>query len=445
MRFLRAAPKNPLVMSPAEREQVGHAFGQLAGRLPAGQSLQFYVEATPGPARRAARPQRGRRRARDPGAGLATATGPARCGGCTPRCASRWSATPTSRPPSTSPTTSSSPTCPTRATGWTGGAAARRPPAAGERAAGALAGVASARGARVAAPDRLDPRRPRGARSLHPPARPAPRSSTCCGGASTRPPPTARPTADRAPARSGSRSSASSTPSPTRATPPGPRTRCASWSPRRGSTGPTSATCASTATSSRRSTSPRCRTRPSSGGCWTRCRSRGRSRSRCTCTRWTGCASARASRRATAGCSASTAAPSCAAARRTTRCSPRRRSSASCSRSSPGTSARRAFEVSIYQSIRERGPDPDPVAARRGRRAGLPRDHRRLRRAREPRPAAPARALAVHAAARPRRRPAHAQVRHPPRRRHRPAGRHRAAGRRPGSRSRSPTPAARSR
>ena len=31
----------------AEREQVGHALGQLAGRLPAGQSLQFYVEATP--------------------------------------------------------------------------------------------------------------------------------------------------------------------------------------------------------------------------------------------------------------------------------------------------------------------------------------------------------------------------------------------------------------
>ena len=47
VRYLRAAPKNPLVMSPVEREQVGHAFGQLAGRLPAGQSIQFYVEATP--------------------------------------------------------------------------------------------------------------------------------------------------------------------------------------------------------------------------------------------------------------------------------------------------------------------------------------------------------------------------------------------------------------
>ena len=47
VRFLRAAPKNPLVMSSTEREQVGHAFGQLAGRLQPGQSLQFYVEAAP--------------------------------------------------------------------------------------------------------------------------------------------------------------------------------------------------------------------------------------------------------------------------------------------------------------------------------------------------------------------------------------------------------------
>ncbi len=47
VRFLRAAPKNPLVMSAVEREQVGDAFGQLAGRLQAGQSIQFYVEALP--------------------------------------------------------------------------------------------------------------------------------------------------------------------------------------------------------------------------------------------------------------------------------------------------------------------------------------------------------------------------------------------------------------
>ena len=49
-------------MSAAEREQVGHAFGQLVGRLPPGQSLQFYVEALPVRLRGAARaqPRRGR-------------------------------------------------------------------------------------------------------------------------------------------------------------------------------------------------------------------------------------------------------------------------------------------------------------------------------------------------------------------------------------------------
>jgi hypothetical protein len=47
VRCLRAAPKNPLVMSSAEREHIGNAFGQLASKLAGGQSLQFYVEATP--------------------------------------------------------------------------------------------------------------------------------------------------------------------------------------------------------------------------------------------------------------------------------------------------------------------------------------------------------------------------------------------------------------
>jgi hypothetical protein len=47
VRYLRVTPKNPLVMSEAERELVGQALGQLVGRLGAGQSLQFYVEATP--------------------------------------------------------------------------------------------------------------------------------------------------------------------------------------------------------------------------------------------------------------------------------------------------------------------------------------------------------------------------------------------------------------
>ena len=47
VRFLRVAPKNPLVMSDSERAQVSHAFGQLVARVGAGQSLQFYVEAAP--------------------------------------------------------------------------------------------------------------------------------------------------------------------------------------------------------------------------------------------------------------------------------------------------------------------------------------------------------------------------------------------------------------
>ena len=40
VRYLRVAPKNPLVMSDVERAQVSHAFGQLVARVPAGQSLQ---------------------------------------------------------------------------------------------------------------------------------------------------------------------------------------------------------------------------------------------------------------------------------------------------------------------------------------------------------------------------------------------------------------------
>ena len=47
VRVLRVAQKNPLVMSGNERAQVSAAFGRLAGRLRPGQSLQFYVEAAP--------------------------------------------------------------------------------------------------------------------------------------------------------------------------------------------------------------------------------------------------------------------------------------------------------------------------------------------------------------------------------------------------------------
>src|SRR5919108_4260408 len=47
VRYLRVAPKNPLVLGDSERGQVSHAFGQLVARAAAGQSLQYYVEAAP--------------------------------------------------------------------------------------------------------------------------------------------------------------------------------------------------------------------------------------------------------------------------------------------------------------------------------------------------------------------------------------------------------------
>jgi hypothetical protein len=47
VRYLRVAAKNPLVMSEGERAMVSEAFGGLVGRAAAGQSLQFYVEAAP--------------------------------------------------------------------------------------------------------------------------------------------------------------------------------------------------------------------------------------------------------------------------------------------------------------------------------------------------------------------------------------------------------------
>lgn len=47
VRYLRVAAKNPLVMAESERQHVGEAFGQMAARVGAGQSIQFYVEARP--------------------------------------------------------------------------------------------------------------------------------------------------------------------------------------------------------------------------------------------------------------------------------------------------------------------------------------------------------------------------------------------------------------
>ena len=168
VRFLRAAPKNPLVMSSAEREQVGHAFGQLAGRLQAGQSIQFYVEAAPvrldallthsaDEAERAIRALASRHDER--AAALRRLHAALR--ESLERHADEQAAVDVAYYVVVPYLPDQSQRLDWRAL-LPGGR--RR---LGKRAAGTLAGVASARRARVAAPHGFDPRRSRGARSLH--------------------------------------------------------------------------------------------------------------------------------------------------------------------------------------------------------------------------------------------------------------------------------------
>src|SRR3982750_1025093 len=47
VRYVEVTPRNPKVMGADEQERVGEGFAGMAGRLRAGQSLQFYVEAAP--------------------------------------------------------------------------------------------------------------------------------------------------------------------------------------------------------------------------------------------------------------------------------------------------------------------------------------------------------------------------------------------------------------
>lgn len=47
LRYLEVTPVNPLALEPAQAERVSAAFAQVAARLPDGQSLQLYVQATP--------------------------------------------------------------------------------------------------------------------------------------------------------------------------------------------------------------------------------------------------------------------------------------------------------------------------------------------------------------------------------------------------------------
>jgi hypothetical protein len=47
VRYLEVTPVNPLMLEPAQAERVSAAFAQVAARVPDGQSLQLYVQATP--------------------------------------------------------------------------------------------------------------------------------------------------------------------------------------------------------------------------------------------------------------------------------------------------------------------------------------------------------------------------------------------------------------
>ena len=82
------------------------------------------------------------------------------------------------------------------------------------------------------------------------------------------------------------------------------------------------------------------------------------------------------------------------------------------------------FNVSIYQSVRSRGPEPDPAPLTEAIDYCADQIESMSDCAREPRRVPAARAVAVDAAARARRRAAHAPLRDPQRGRHRPAGRH---------------------
>src|SRR3954466_1574955 len=47
VRVLRVTPANPLILSGADRDAIAAGFGRMLGRLRAGQSVQFYLEARP--------------------------------------------------------------------------------------------------------------------------------------------------------------------------------------------------------------------------------------------------------------------------------------------------------------------------------------------------------------------------------------------------------------
>jgi len=167
VRYLRATPKNPLVMSPAGREQAGHAFGQLVGHLLAGQSLQFYVEAQP--VRLEALLEHSRAEAESAIGGLSA--DPERAEALRRLHAALRESLERHADAQAAVAVSYyvvAPYLPDQRprVDWRDLLHSRRQ-ALGDRGAGAVAGVPPARGPRVAAPDRHDPRRPGSARSLN--------------------------------------------------------------------------------------------------------------------------------------------------------------------------------------------------------------------------------------------------------------------------------------
>ena len=112
MRVLRVTPPNPLILSGDDRQAVAAGFCHLLGRLRPEQSLQFYVDARPvrldellASARARCRRAPGRRR---PASTARATRRRCRAGGCTRRWRSRCAGTPTSRRRSSSAPTSSS-------------------------------------------------------------------------------------------------------------------------------------------------------------------------------------------------------------------------------------------------------------------------------------------------------------------------------------------------
>ena len=329
MRFLRVTAKNPLVMSDG-RARAGRPGVRAARRPAGGRAVAAVLRRGPaGPPRRAARaqPRRGRARAARAPATPRRAEALRRLHGALCESLERH-ADAQAAVDLALLRGRSVPARPARR-GWTGASCSGR--VAGgcrrRRSSGRWSRTGGWRASRCTY--RRDPRRARGARPVDPHALRRPGRSTCCGGASTRPRPTARPSAARVPAAAPGGRRRARRASATRARPRVPRARCASWSRgRRRLRRPRHL--AIDRDLEQASTSPRCPTRPSSAGCSARCWPGSRSRCRVYVHALDRRRERHGSSRATGGCSRQ---PRRRAARPrpTSTATPRSTSTASCS------------------------------------------------------------------------------------------------------------------